>query len=58
MVVSSEGQPFFSRSTLDQILQAYNLIAVDEWLPDRDTLYRSVRRYTLRIDETLHRPKI
>jgi hypothetical protein len=36
----------------------YNLIAVDEWLPDRDTLYRSVRRYTLRIDETLNRPKI
>jgi hypothetical protein len=36
----------------------YNLIAVDEWLPDRDTLYRSVRRYTLRIEETLDRPKI
>ena len=36
----------------------YNLIASDEWLPDRDTLYRETRRYTLRIEETLDRPKI
>ena len=36
----------------------FNLIAVDEWLPDRDTLYRSVRRYTLKIEETLDNPKI
>jgi hypothetical protein len=37
---------------------AYNLIAVDEWLPDRDTLYREVRRYTLKIEETLDNPSI
>jgi hypothetical protein len=37
---------------------AYNLIAVDEWLPDRDTLYREIRRYTLKIQETLDNPKI
>lgn len=36
----------------------YNLIAVDEWLPDRDTLYRSVRRHTLNIEETLANPSI
>jgi hypothetical protein len=37
---------------------SYNLIAVDEWLPDRDTLYREVRRYTLKIEETLDNPNI
>jgi len=37
---------------------SYNLIAVDEWLPDRDTLYREIRRYTLRVEETLDRPRI
>ena len=37
---------------------AYNLIAVDEWLPDRDTLYREIRRYTLKIEETLDNPSI
>ena len=36
----------------------YNLIAVDEWLPDRDTLYRSLRRYTLQIKEALDNPSI
>lgn len=36
----------------------YHLIAVDEWLPDRDTLYREVRRYTLKIEETLNNPSI
>ena len=36
----------------------YNLIAGDEWLPDRDTLYRSIRRYTLKIEETLANPSI
>src|SRR5690606_5942405 len=36
----------------------YNLIAGDEWLPDRDTLYRSVRRYTAKVKETLDRPKL
>lgn len=36
----------------------YNLIAVDEWLPDRDTLFREIRRYTLKIEETLDNPKI
>ena len=37
---------------------AYNLIAVDEWLPDRETLYREVRRCTLKIEETLANPSI
>lgn len=37
---------------------AFNLIAVDEWLPDRDTLYRSVRKHTRAIQETMDRPKI
>ena len=37
---------------------SFNLVAVDEWLPDRDTLYRSVRRHTLQIWETLDNPKI
>jgi len=36
----------------------FNLVAVDEWLPDRDTLYRSVHRYTLKIEETLDRPSL
>jgi len=36
----------------------YNLIAGDEWLPDRDTLYRSTRRYTVKVKETLDRPKL
>ena len=36
----------------------YSLIAGDEWLPDRDTLYRSIRRYTLKIEETLNNPSI
>ncbi|HKY53015.1 MAG TPA: hypothetical protein VJM08_01865 [Anaerolineales bacterium] len=34
----------------------FNLIAGDEWLPDRDTLYRSVRRSTLAVEETLAHP--
>ena len=34
----------------------FNLIAGDEWLPDRDTLTRSVRRYTVRVTETLDKP--
>ena len=37
---------------------SYNLIAVDEWLPDRGTLDREIRRYTLRVEETLDRPRI
>ena len=37
---------------------SFNLIAGDEWLPDRDTLYRSVRRYTVEIEETLDRPNL
>ncbi len=36
----------------------FNLIAGDEWLPDRDTLYRSVRRHTLNVEETLEHPKL
>lgn len=36
----------------------YNLIAVDEWLPDRDTLMRSIHRHTLKIRETLDSPII
>jgi len=37
---------------------SFNLIAGDEWLPDRDTLYRSTRRYTVKVKETLDRPKL
>lgn len=36
----------------------FNLIAGDQWLPDRDTLTRSVRRYTLKVEETLDNPRI
>jgi len=36
----------------------FNLIAGDEWLPDRDTLTRSVRRYTVRVTETLDNPRL
>lgn len=37
---------------------SYNLFAGDEWLPDRDTLYRSIRRYTLKLEETLSNPNL
>ena len=36
----------------------FNLIAGDEWLPDRDTLSRLVRRYTLKVTETLANPRL
>ena len=36
----------------------FNLIAGDEWLPDRDTLYRSIRRYSLSVEETLDHPNL
>ena len=36
----------------------FNLIAADEWLPDRITLYRSIRRRTLKIEQTLDNPII
>ena len=36
----------------------FNLIAGDEWLPDRDTLYRSVRQHTLDVEDALERPKL
>ena len=36
----------------------FNLIAGDEWLPDRDTLYRSVRRYTFAVEEMLDHPNL
>ena len=34
----------------------FHLIAGDEWLPDRDTLYRSVRRFTTDIQQMLEHP--
>jgi hypothetical protein len=37
---------------------SFNLIAGDEWLPDRDTLMRLVRRYTLNIEGTLDNPRL
>ena len=37
---------------------SFNLIAGDEWVPDRDTLYRSVRRYTLSVEEVLNHPSL
>jgi hypothetical protein len=36
----------------------FNLIAGDEWLPDRDTLTRSVRRCTISVTETLDNPRL
>ena len=36
----------------------FNLIVGDEWLPDRDTLYRSIRRYSLALEETLDHPNL
>lgn len=36
---------------------SFNIIAGNEWLPDRDTLYRSIRRYTVKVQEVLERPK-
>jgi len=36
----------------------FNLIAGDEWLPDRDTLYRAVRRHSLKVEETLNHPRL
>lgn len=36
----------------------FNLIAGDEWLPDRDTLTRSVRRHTLEVEKTLDNPRL
>lgn len=40
------------------LLGPFNLIAADEWVPDRDTLYRAIRRHTLQIEETLDRPSL
>ena len=37
---------------------SFNLIAGDEWPPDRDTLTRSIRRYTVEVEETLDRPSL
>lgn len=37
---------------------SFNLITGDEWVPDRDTLYRSVRRYTLSVEEVLNHPSL
>ena len=36
----------------------FNLIAGDEWLPDRDTLYRSIRWHTLAVEEALNHPSL
>jgi len=38
------------------LLGSFNLIAGDEWLPDRDTLSRLVRRHTVKVTETLDKP--
>jgi hypothetical protein len=61
LLVETEGK---ERETITGLIVqlalrgTYNLIAGDEWLPDRDTLYRSVRRYTVKVKETLDRPKL
>lgn len=60
-IVETLGQErqTITRSIVQLALRGpYNLIAGDEWLPDRDTLYRETRRYTLRMEETLDNPKI
>jgi len=36
----------------------FNLITGDEWLPDRDTLHRAVRRHSLKVEETLEHPRL
>jgi len=40
------------------LLGSFNLIAGDEWLPDRDTLSRLVRRHTVKVTETLDKPRL
>jgi len=61
LLVETEGK---ERKTITGLIVqlalhgTYNLIAGDEWLPDRDSLYRSTRRYTVKVKETLDRPKL
>ena len=61
LLVETEGKE--RKTIIELIVQlalrgTYNLIAGDEWLPDRDTLYRSTRRYTIKVKEILDRPKL
>src|SRR3972149_2512138 len=61
LLVETEGK---ERETITELIVqlalrgTYTLIAGDEWLPDRDTLNRSTRRYTIKGRETLDRPKL
>ena len=60
-IVETDGKehPMLTELIVQLALRgSFNLIAVDEWLPDRDTLYRSIRRHTLRIQEVMERPHI
>ena len=57
-IVSGENDVITDVITQLALREPFNLIAGDEWLPDRDTLYRSVRRYTLAVEETLDHPNL
>jgi hypothetical protein len=61
LLVETDGK---ERETITELIVqlalrgSYNLIAGDEWFPDRDTLYRAIRRHTTQVQETLNRPKL
>lgn len=53
-----EGEAISGLITRLALRGPFNLIPGDEWLPDRDVLFRSVRRYTLEVEETLAHPNL
>ena len=59
LIVETAGR---ERETITDLItqlalhDSFHLIAGDEWLPDRDTLYRSVRRFTTDVQEILDHP--
>ena len=60
-IVETDGQEHAMLTDLIVRLSlrgAFQLIAVDEWLPDRNTLSRSIRRHTLRVKEVMDHPQI
>ena len=56
--VGKESEVIIELITQLALRGSFNLIAGDEWLPDRDTLYRSVRRCTLAVEEVLDNPSL
>ena len=57
-IASGENNVIIDVITQLALLGPFNLIAGDEWLPDRDTLYRLVRRHTLAVEEVLDHPSL